>query len=121
VGVEGLGFNVFNVRQFMTNRRAPNIQTHVKTLPLSLVTLIRNAKSQEIFKLNSLKHIIIIKVEYYRAQTGLTHAITAKSLAIYGPTTSYPHDVFGVVVGTCIGNAPKRRIQTLRRVAAIVP
>jgi hypothetical protein len=39
-------------------------------MPLFLVTLIRNAKSQEIFKLNSLNHIITT-VESYMAQTGL--------------------------------------------------
>jgi hypothetical protein len=54
----------------MTNRRAPNGQTHVETLPPFLVTLTRNIKSREIFKLNSLNHIII-KVESYRTHTGL--------------------------------------------------
>jgi hypothetical protein len=39
-------------------------------LPLFLVTLRRNRKSQEVFKLASLSHVII-KVEAYRAQTGL--------------------------------------------------
>jgi hypothetical protein len=64
--LEGLGFSVIDVRQLTTNRRAPNGQTHLETLPLYLVTLIRNAKSQEIFKMNNLNHIII-KVESYRA------------------------------------------------------
>jgi hypothetical protein len=41
--LEDLGFNV--VRQLTTNRRAPNGQTHVETLPLFLVTLIRYVKS----------------------------------------------------------------------------
>jgi hypothetical protein len=40
-------------------------QIHVESLPLSLVTLTTNIKPQEIFKLNSLNHIII-KVELYR-------------------------------------------------------
>jgi hypothetical protein len=57
--LEGLGFYVINVRQLTTNQRAANGQTHVETLPLFLVTLTRNVKSQEIFKLNSLNHIII--------------------------------------------------------------
>jgi hypothetical protein len=43
----------------------------MEPLPLILVTLTRNIKSHEIFKLNSLNHIII-KVESYTAQTGLT-------------------------------------------------
>jgi hypothetical protein len=67
---EDLGFNVINVSQMTATRRAPNGQTQVESLPLFLVTLKRNITSQEIFKLNSLNHII--KVELYRAQTGLT-------------------------------------------------
>jgi hypothetical protein len=63
--LEGLGFNVINARQLTTNRREPNGQTHMETVPLFLFTLMRNAKSQEIFKLNS-RNNIIIKVESYR-------------------------------------------------------
>jgi hypothetical protein len=74
-------------------------------------------KSQEIYTLNSL-NLIIIKVESYRAQTGLTTATIAKSLAMYGPTASNPLDVCRAVVATCIQNALKRQIQTLRRAAA---
>jgi hypothetical protein len=44
------------------NRKAPNGQTQAKALSLFLVTLRRNMKSQEIFKLNTLDNIII-KVE----------------------------------------------------------
>jgi hypothetical protein len=76
--LEDLGFNVISVRQLTTNRRAPNGQTHVETLPLYLVTLTRNLKSQEIFKLNSLHHIII-KVGPYRAQTGLTQGYNCQN------------------------------------------
>jgi hypothetical protein len=36
-------------------------------------------------------------------------------------TASNPFDVCGVVVASCIGNALKRWIQNLRRVAAIAP
>jgi hypothetical protein len=69
--LEDLGFNVINVRHMMATRTAPNGQTHVEPLPLFLVTLTRNIKFHDIFKLNSRNHIII-KVELYWAQTGLT-------------------------------------------------
>jgi hypothetical protein len=69
--LEGLHFNIINVRQLTTNRGAQNRQTYAENLPLFLVTLTRNVKSQEILKLNSLKHTIM-KVESYRVQTGLT-------------------------------------------------
>jgi hypothetical protein len=60
--LENLGFNVINMRQVAATIAAPNGQAHVQTLPLFVVTLRRNVKSQEIFKLNILDHIII-KVE----------------------------------------------------------
>jgi hypothetical protein len=62
--------DVINVRQMTATRTEPNGQIHVESLTLFSVTLTRNVKSQEIFKLNSLNHIII-KVELYRTQTGL--------------------------------------------------
>jgi hypothetical protein len=114
--LEDSGFNIINVRQLTTNRGAPNGQTHVETLPLFLVTSTRNVKSQEIFKLNRLNHIII-KVEC----TELKLALRSATTAISGPTARNPLDVCGAVVATCIGNAPKRRIQNLGRFAAIVP
>jgi hypothetical protein len=39
--LENLGFNIINVRQLTTNRRAPNSQIYVENLPLFLVTLTR--------------------------------------------------------------------------------
>jgi hypothetical protein len=67
--LEDLGFNV-NMRQMIATPIAPDGQNHMEPLPLSLITLTRNMKSQEIFQLNSLMHIIF-KVELYRAHTGL--------------------------------------------------
>jgi hypothetical protein len=37
--LEDLGFNVINVRQMMTTRRATSGQTHVELNPIFLVTL----------------------------------------------------------------------------------
>jgi hypothetical protein len=70
--LEDLGFNIMKVRQMMATRTAINSQTHVEPLPLFLVTLTRNVKSQQIHNLNSLNYIII-KVELYRAQPDFTH------------------------------------------------
>jgi hypothetical protein len=75
---EDLGFNVINERQLTTNPRAPNRQTYVETLPLFMVTLTGNVKSQEIFKLNSLNHIII-KVISYRAPIDLTQCYNCQN------------------------------------------
>jgi hypothetical protein len=51
-------------------RTAPHRQAHVEPLPLYLVTLIRNIKSRELFKLNNLNHTMM-KTVLHRAQTGL--------------------------------------------------
>jgi hypothetical protein len=119
--LEDLGFNVINVRQMTATQTASNGQTHVEQHPLFLVALTRNIKSQEIFELNRLNHIII-KVELYRAQTGLTRSATAaKTLAISGRTASNPFIVCGAAVATCIGNALRTRIQNVCRAAAIAP
>jgi hypothetical protein len=88
----------------------------VEPLPLFLVTLTRNIKSQEIFKLNSLNHIII-KQSYAELRLALCSAITAKTLAMSGPTASNPHDVYVAVVDTCIGNVLKSQLKNLHQAA----
>jgi hypothetical protein len=60
--LEGLCFNIINVRKMEATRTEPNGQTHAEALPLFLVTLTRNIKPRAIYKLNSLNRIII-KVE----------------------------------------------------------
>jgi hypothetical protein len=92
----------------------------VRTLLLFLVTLTRNAKSQEIFKLNSLNHIII-KVELYRAQIGLTQCYNCQNIGHVWANCKQPPNFCGAVVATCTENAPKRRIHNLLRAAAIAP
>jgi hypothetical protein len=82
----------------------------VEPLPKFLVTLTRNIKSKEIFRLNSLNHIII-KVEYTELRLALRSATTAKTFAMSGPTASNPFDVCGVLEATCIENALERQMQ----------
>jgi hypothetical protein len=87
--LEDLGFNVINVRQMTTTRRAPNGKTHVEPLPVFLVTLTRNMKSQEIFKLNSVNRIII-KVELNRAETGLTECYNCQNFGYIWANSKEP-------------------------------
>jgi hypothetical protein len=100
-------------------RTAPDGQTHVEPLPLFLVTLTKNIKSQEIFKLNSLKHII--KVEFNKAQTSLTQCYNCQNFGHVWANCNQPLDVCGAVVATCTGNALKRPMQNIHRAAATVP
>jgi hypothetical protein len=54
-----------------------------------LVTLTRNVKSQKIFKLNSLNHIMI-KVELYRAQIGLTNCYNCQNFGLVWANCKQP-------------------------------
>ncbi|XP_023721037.1 uncharacterized protein LOC111871883 [Cryptotermes secundus] len=65
-----LGFDVISVKQ-MISRLTPPEGTKNTYLPLFLITLPRTEKSQEAFQLTNLCYIAI-KVEAYRAQSGLT-------------------------------------------------
>jgi hypothetical protein len=78
--LEDLRFSA--VRQITATQRAPNGQTHTETLPLFLVTLIRNIKSQAIYKLNNLKHIII--------KPAIHSATTAKIWSCLGQLQASP-------------------------------
>jgi hypothetical protein len=71
--LEDLGFNIIDVRQMTANRRAP--QGAPPSIPGYLN---KKLKLQEIFKVNSLNHVII-KVELYRAQTGLTQCYNCQN------------------------------------------
>jgi hypothetical protein len=66
-----LGYKVRNVRQMTTTRQQSEGGRQIQALPLFLVTLERDEKSYEIYKLTNLNHIFI-QVEAYRARTGLT-------------------------------------------------
>jgi hypothetical protein len=70
-GLVSLGFDVVGVKQMTTTRRSPPEVYKTINLPLFLITLPRTAKSQQIFQLRSLCHILM-KVEAYKAQSALT-------------------------------------------------
>jgi hypothetical protein len=67
-GLVSLGFYVISVKQMTATRRSPSDGSI--TINLFLITFPRTAKSQEIFRLQSLNHIAI-RVEACRAQNGL--------------------------------------------------
>jgi hypothetical protein len=70
-GLVTLGFDIISVKQMTICHRSPSEGTSSRNLPLYLITLPRTAKSQETFKLQCVCHISI-RVEAYRAQSGLT-------------------------------------------------
>jgi hypothetical protein len=75
-----LGFSVDSVRQKTASRSQPQGGTKFVNLPLFLVSLNRKGKSPKIFKLTSLSHVVI-KVESYRAQNGLTQCYNCQKFA----------------------------------------
>jgi hypothetical protein len=58
-GPVSLGFDVVSVKQMTASHRWPSEGRATRNLPLFLITLLRMAKSQEIFKLQYLCHISI--------------------------------------------------------------
>jgi predicted Zn-ribbon and HTH transcriptional regulator len=70
-GLVDLGFDIINVKQMSAGRRSRSEGSASRILPLLLITLPRTEKSKEIFQLTDLCHIMI-RVEAYRAQSGLT-------------------------------------------------
>jgi hypothetical protein len=69
-GLVELGFDILSVKQMTTTRPSESGRKEIN-LPLFLITLRRNEKSQTIFKLNGLCHIAI-RVEAYKAQNNIT-------------------------------------------------
>jgi hypothetical protein len=71
--LQELGFDIISDKQ-MTSSRRPHPESGTNptnhSLPLFLITLPRNEKSQQIFKLTGLCHISI-KVEAYRSTNNL--------------------------------------------------
>jgi hypothetical protein len=71
VALQKLGYEVISVKQMTAKRPSPAGGDTLVSLLLFLVTLVRNQKSQEIFKITNLCSIIV-KVEGYKSKSGLT-------------------------------------------------
>ena len=71
-----MDYKVHNVKQMSTTRQQPEGGRLTQAKPL-FITLERSEKSEEIFKLTQLHHIII-QVEAYRARTGLTQCFNCQ-------------------------------------------
>jgi hypothetical protein len=70
-GLVSRGFDVISVKQMTATRWSPTGGSTTINLPLYLITLPSMAKSQEMFRLESLCHMAI-RVGAYRAYIGLT-------------------------------------------------
>jgi hypothetical protein len=88
-GLEELGFGAVSIKQMTAMRPSPHGGNQQVTLPLSLITLPRSSTSAEIFKVMNLCHIII-KVEVYRAQTGLTQCYNCQKFGHVWPNCRQP-------------------------------
>jgi hypothetical protein len=58
-GLVDLGFDVISIKRMSDTRRTPGEETYRVNLPLFFITLPRTSKSQEIFNLAILCHIVI--------------------------------------------------------------
>jgi hypothetical protein len=75
--VLALGFNVINVRQMVVTRPKAEDGLQTCNIRLFLVTLARNEKASEIFKLTNLGHVVV-RAEAYRAQGWMTHCFNCQ-------------------------------------------
>jgi hypothetical protein len=89
-GLVDLGFDIISVKQMYTTCRSPAEGTTTVNNPLFLITLPRMSKSHEIFKLTSLCHIAI-KVEVYKAQTGLVQCYYCQKFCHVSAKWKQPH------------------------------
>jgi hypothetical protein len=85
VALQELEYEVISVKQMTAKRPTPAGGVSLVSLPLFLITLVRNQKSQEIFKLANLSNIIV-RVEVYKSKS----ATNACALATFGSTAGSP-------------------------------
>jgi hypothetical protein len=71
VALQELGYEVIRVKQMTAKRPSSAEGDTLVSLPLFLVTLVRNQISQKMFKITNLCSIIV-KVEAYQSKSGLT-------------------------------------------------
>jgi len=107
-----LSFSVISVCQLQGGNQLVNFY-------LLLVTLARNEKSPEIFKLTNLSHVII-KVETYRAQAGLTQCYNWQTFRDVWANCRRPPVVYGAVAVTSIKIALRREKRRQHQIAATV-
>jgi hypothetical protein len=117
--LQDLGFRLISVKQMISSRPSPKTGANPTNLPLFLITLDRAVKPKYIFKLTNICHVAV-KVEAYRAQSGLTQYLTVKNLAISGQTDGSHHDACGAEAITSIRSALKARRRTPPPTAATV-
>jgi hypothetical protein len=72
VALQELGYEVISVKQMKAKRPSLEGGDTLVSLPLFLITLVRNQKSLDIFKISSLCNIMV-KVEAYESRSCLTH------------------------------------------------
>jgi hypothetical protein len=71
VALKELGYEAISVKQMTAKRPSPEGRVTLVSLPFFLITLVRNQKSLDIFKISSLCNIIV-KVEAYKSKSRLT-------------------------------------------------
>jgi hypothetical protein len=116
VALQELDYEVISVRHMMIKRPSPEGGVTLVSFPLFLITLVRNQKSLDIFKISSLC-IIIVKVEAYKLKSGLTQCYT---LATFGSTAGSLLTACGAEVVIATENVWRRRTPRVSQDAATV-
>jgi hypothetical protein len=78
VALQELGYEVISVKQMTVKSPSPEGEVTLVSLHLFFITLVRNQKSLDIFKISSLCNIIV-KVEAYKFKSDLTQCYNCQS------------------------------------------
>jgi hypothetical protein len=116
-GLVNLVFDVISVKQMSATRLSPAEGASTVNIPLFLITLPRTSKSHEIFKLTSLRNIGI-RVEAYKAQTGLTQCYNCQQFGHIWANCRQPPRCMWCGAVTCTRNGRKKTVQLRYRHAA---
>jgi hypothetical protein len=85
VAMQDIDYDVTSVKQITAKRPTPGEGVTHTSLPLFQLTITRNQKASEIFKLATICNIVI-KVEVHRSQNGLAQCYNCHVLATSGCT-----------------------------------
>jgi hypothetical protein len=79
VALQEMAYEVISVKQITAKHPSPEGEVTIVSLPLFLITVVRNQKSLDIFKISSICNIIV-KVEAYKSKNGLNQCYNCQRL-----------------------------------------
>jgi hypothetical protein len=107
LALEELGYEVTSAKQMTAKCPSPEGGVTLVSLPLFLITLVRNQKSLDIFKISNLCNIIV-KVEAYKSKSGLTQCYNCQRFGHIWVHCRQPPPCMGCGGGHCHRECPEK-------------